>query len=285
MKFVNLGAVATLLALAVPAVPGAAQVALATDRYAPATLLEFWRSHGPGATIGSDRSENAPGWYAPSAKLMLHQPASGQRISQAEADLLKRKLDIAFQALMSQPSLKDIRGASLQSGINVAVAPTDDGARLVTASLTLIAKPIHVDDPKTYALGGRYQTPWEEGASLTVVLNPYEIVSGLDPQPEGVSGRTVALLTGAAALMIAAAPHQGEWNSREMAAKLQGDQSWYRSGTPGAHPMLVRVSGTRQDNQELRSGKGKPTRPIARLAAAMYMTDWEAVQREMAALR
>jgi hypothetical protein len=275
-------AAAVLLSVATPVL---AQAALATDRYAPASLLAYWRSHGAGSTIGDDPSENAPGWFADKTVLKLHQPTSGQRISQAQADLLKRKLDIAFQALMSQPSLKDIRGSSIQAGLNVSVVPTEDGTRLVGASLRLIVKPVHIDDPKTYALGGRYQTPWEEGPSLTVELNPYEFVSDLDPQPEAVSGRTVALLSGAAALIVTDTPHQGEWNSREQAARLKTDTSWYQPGAAGSHPMLVRVSGGRQDNQELRGGKMKPTRPAARLAAAMYMVDWEDVQRRMAAVK
>ncbi len=276
-------AAAVLLSAAAPVL---AQAALATDRYAPTPIVEYWRTHAPGSTIGDDRSENAPGWYPESTSLKLHQPSGGPRIPQAQAELLKRKLDIAFQALMSQPSLKDIRGASLQAGLNVSVVPTEDGTRLVGATLSLNAKSIHIDDPRTYALGGRYQTPWEEGAVLRVYLNPYEFVSSRDVQAEGLSGRTIAVRTGAATgLIVTDAPHQGEWSARDEATRLKNDESWYKPGAPGVHPMLVHMSSYRQENQELRAGKLKPTRPAARLAAAMFMVDWEDVQRRMAAVK
>lgn len=38
-------------------------------------------------------------------------------------------------------------------------------------------------------------------------------------------------------------------------------------------------------NQDLLAGRLKSTAPLARLAAAMFMTDWDSVQREMAAVR
>jgi hypothetical protein len=264
--------------------PALAQSSLPTDRYAPTMLLDFWRSHGPGSVIGDDPSENAPGWVLQETVLRIHQPASGPRITQAEGERFKRMLDIAYEALMRQPSLSDIRGASVQVGLNVSVIPTSDGTRLLGAELTLIAKPIDMDDPKTFALNGRFQTPGGEGPSLTIALNPYRIVSDLDPAAEGVTGRVVALKTGGVAFFVSDVPFEGIWDPPAEAAKLEDDQSWHRPDAAGVHPMIVRVAGGRQNNVALRAGKLKQTDPLARLAAAVFMTDWEEVHRKMAAL-
>ena len=35
----------------------------ASDKYAPPHLLKYWRSHGPGSTLGTSSSETAPGVY------------------------------------------------------------------------------------------------------------------------------------------------------------------------------------------------------------------------------
>jgi hypothetical protein len=216
----------------------------------------------------------------------VHQPSSGPRITAAEADLVKRRLDIAFKALMSQPSLKDIRGASLSADVNVSVLPTGNGRRLVTATLRLGAKKIILGDPKTFALQGRYQTPWLEAAPLHVTLNPYEFVSGRDMVADGASSRILSVRSGTTrGLLVADAPYEGEWAADAIAEKLASDHSWYRPDGPGDHPLLVTYSSYRQENQQLADGALKHTAPVARLAAAVWMVDWAAVQSQMAALR
>lgn len=84
-------AAALLLASALAALPAAAQggTALATDRYAPSHLLDFWRSHGPGATVGNDPSENAPGWFRDAPPLHAHLPAT--RLTRANGTRATRR--------------------------------------------------------------------------------------------------------------------------------------------------------------------------------------------------
>lgn len=259
---------------------------LVTDRFAQTALLAFWRSHGPGTTLGDDPSRNAPGWFRNDPVLHLHQPASGERITQAQAEALKRKLDVAFRALMSQPSLQDIRGASLNSAINVSVVPTSSGVRLIGATLSFNAKPLRLGEPETFLLDGRYNRNEGEGDVLHVHLNPYEFVYSRDPIAEGVAGRIVALRAGSTRGLYVQDDHfDGEWDPREQAARLETDQSWHAPGAPGTHPLLVTFSGGRHTNQALAAGQLEPTAPIARLAAAVYMTDWDAVQREMAVMQ
>lgn len=256
---------------------------LATDRFAQTALLAFWRSHGPGTTLGDDPSKNAPGWFRDDPVLHLHQPLSGEPITRAQAEALKRKLDVAFRALMSQPSLRDIRGASLNSAINVSIVPTSSGVRLIGATLSFNAKPLRLGEPETFLLDGRYNRNEGEGDVLRVELNPYEFIYDRDPIADGVAGRMVSVRAGSTrGLFIQDTPFEGEWDPRVQAARLETDQSWYAPDLNGSHALLVTFSGGRHTNRALEAGQLEPTAPIARLAAAVYMTDWDAVQREMA---
>lgn len=272
-------------ALATPLIgsarPAAAQaVSLPTDRWAPQSLLRFWR--GPTPDLGSDPSKTAPGWYSKATVLNLHQPNLGPRISAAEAALFKRRLDLAFDALMAQPSLRDIRGASLDAAINVAKVGTADGVRLIHAVLSFNAKTIVWGDPKTVEREGRYLTPWQEGSVLRLYLNPYDFVAHRDVHAEATTGRVVHLRTGAAySLLVADQPHAGEWFARTEAPPLQHDRSWYEPGAEGAHSMLVHASSYKQENDLLRAGRLDPTSAYARLVAAMFMVDWQALHARM----
>ena len=98
-----------------------------------------------------------------------------------------------------------------------------------------------------------------------------------------MAGRILALRAGSTrGLYVQDSPFEGEWDPRAQAARLETDQSWYLTGGDGSHPLLVTFSGSRQANLALAAGQLEPTSPLARLAAAVYMTDWDAVQREMA---
>ena len=273
-------------ALAAPLIgtarPAAAQAALPSDRWAPQSLLRFWRGATP--AIGVDPSEAAPGWFPKAAALNVHQPGSGPRITTGEAALFKRKLDIAFQALMAQPSLRDIRGASLDAAVNVAKVGTADDVRLIHAVLSINAKTIVWGDPKTVQRDGRYLTPWQEGAVLRLYLNPYAFVASRDVHAEAAAGRIVHVRTGAAyGMLIADRAHPGEWTARSAATPMQHDRSWYVAGADGVHPMLVHASSYAQENDLLRAGRLRPTSAYARLVAAMFMVDWHAVHARMAA--
>ena len=274
-------------ALATPLIgsarPAAAQaVSLPTDRWAPQSLLRFWR--GPTPDLGSDPSKTAPGWYSKATVLNLHQPNLGPRISAAEAALFKRRLDLAFDALMAQPSLRDIRGASLDAAINVAKVGTADGVRLIHAVLSFNAKTIVWGDPKTVEREGRYLTPWQEGAVLRLFLTPYEFVASRGVQTDAITGRVLHVRTGSAYGMLMAdrAPSEG-WTARREAALMQHDRSWYEPGADGAHPMLVHASSYTQENDLLRAGRLNPTSAYARLVAAMFMVDWQALHARMVA--
>jgi hypothetical protein len=282
LRFLIFAAAAWLALLSAPA---AAQQSLPTDRHAPLYLLKYWRSHGPGSTLGTSTSETAPGIY-PAAPAMFVHGVYGGKLPAPQADLLRRRLDVVFKALMSQPSLADIHGASLDVAINISRAQTEEeGVLPVTANLTFRAKRILKDDAKTIEKNGRFATPWLEGSVLEVSLNPYDFIAHRNVVVAGPpQGRLQALNAGTTmALLVSDTPAPAEFDRQALARELAHDSSWL--GGAGKRPILMRVSGARHENLDVWRERTAPTDPLARLIAAAYMTDWDAVQRQVAAVR
>lgn len=268
-----------LLAVA-PAIPAAH--AAAGDSRAPKKLMKRWEAEAP------DPGAGLPGWYSKAPDVHVHQPRNLSKIPIAEIDLLRRRAMVAFDALMRQPSLRDVRGTSLHADINISVVPTLDGVRLVGAVFTIRAKSVVDGSPDTVQRDGRFLTPSEEGAVLSVFLNPYDMMARRQVQAEGVQHRSFQVRTGSAFGLYVAdtlpdydPDSEYGWGPRPLALRLQHDRSWYQPGAVGVHPLLVHMSSYSQENDELRSDRLNPERPASRLAAAMFMTDWEDVQRRM----
>ncbi|KQZ72521.1 hypothetical protein ASE06_08345 [Sphingopyxis sp. Root214] len=280
MKFSFLKLALLGLFAVAPAIPAAH--AAAGDSRAPKKLMERWTTEAPTPGTG------LPGWYSRAPDVHVHQPRNLAKIPIAEIDLLRRRAMVAFNALMQQPSLRDVRGTSLHADINISVVPTLDGVRLVGATFTLRAKSVIEGDPDTIQRDGRYLTPSEEGAVLSVFLNPYDTMARRQVQAEGVQHRRFQVRTGSAFGVYVAdrlpeydPNSEYAWGPRPLALKLQHDRSWYQPGAAGVHPLLVHMSSYSHENDDLRSDRLSPERPAARLAAAMFMTDWEDVQRRM----
>lgn len=279
LKFTMLG----LTAIA-PSVPAA--TAAPGDSRAPKKLMQRWATGTPSPGAG------LPGWYSRTPGLHVHQPISGPRIPVAEIDLLRRRAMLVFDALMLQPSLREVRGTALQADINISVVPTEAGVRLVGATFSINAKSVIEGKPGTILRDGRYITPSEEGAVLRVFLNPYDMLAHRQVLAEGVQGGSLQVRTGSAFGLYVAdrlpdydPRSEYAWSPRPLAAQLQNDRSWYQPGAPGVHPLLAHVSSYSQENDALRTDRLDPERPVARLAAAMFMTDWEDVRRRIKALR
>jgi len=261
-------------------------MAAPVDSRAPKKLMQRWTIDRP------DPGPGLPGWYSKAPDIHVHQPRNLPPIPVVELDLLRRRAMIAFDALMQQPSLRDVRGTSLQADINISVVPTIDGVRLVGAVFSIRAKSVLEGRPDTVQRDGRYLTPSEEGAVLNVFLNPYDMMARRQVQAEGIQSGGFQVRTGAAyglyvADRLPAYDPNSEyaWGPRPLALQLQNDRSWYQPGSAGVHPLLVHVSSYSHENDELRGDRLNPDRPFARLAAAMFMVDWEDVQRRMKAVR
>ncbi|MGL3821217.1 hypothetical protein [Sphingopyxis sp. R3-92] len=271
------------LFVATPTIPAA--LAAPGDSRAPKKLMERWATGTPGPGAG------LPGWYSKTPDIHVHQPNNLARIPVAEIDLLRRRAMVVFDALMQQPSLRDVRGTSLQADINISVVPTLEDVRLVGATFSIIAKSVVEGRAGTILRDGRHITPSEEGAVLRVFLNPYDMMARRQVQAEGVQGGGFQIRTGAAYGLYVAdqlpaydADSEYAWVPRPLALELQHDRSWYQPGAKGVHPLLVHMSSYSQENDNLRGDRLDPERPAARLAAAMFMTDWEDVRRRMKAV-
>lgn len=271
------------LFVAAPTVPAA--IAAPGDSRAPKKLMERWSAGTPGPGAG------LPGWYSKTPDVHVHQPRNDAGIPIAEIDLLRRRATVAFDALMQQPSLRDVRGTSLQADINISVVPTLDGVRLVGATFSISAKSVVEGRAGVVQRDGRYIDPDQEGAVLRVFLNPYDMMARRQVQAEGIEGGGLQVRTGSAyglyvADRLPAYDPNSEyaWGPRPLALELQHDRSWYQPGAKGVHPLLVHMSSYSQENDDLRSDRLNPERPAARLAAAMFMTDWEDVRRRMKAV-
>ncbi len=268
------------------AAPVQAALPVPFDNRAPKKLMQRWSGPTP------DPGTGLPGWTSQTPNIHVHQPRNQARIPVAEIDLLRRRAMIAFEALMAQPSLRDVRGTSLQADINISVVPTLDGVRLVGAIFSIRAKSVLAGNPGTMLRDGRYVTPAEEGAVLNIHLNPYDLMARRQVQAEGVQRGSLQVRTGAAYGLYVAdrlpdydPGSEYAWGPRPLALQLQHDRSWYLPGAAGVHPLLVHLSSYSQENDDLRSDRLSPERPVARLAAAMFMTDWEDVRRRMKAVK
>lgn len=274
-----------VLLAALIATPVAPAPAAPADSRAPATLMRRWAQPMPGPGAG------LPGWYSKAPDVHVHQPRNLPAIPLVEVDLLRRRAMVAFHAVMRQPSLSDVRGASLHADINISVVPTIDGVRLVGATLSIRAKSVIAGKADTVLRDGRYVTPSEEGAVLNIFLNPYDMMARRQVQAEGVQDDGLQIRTGSAyglyrADRLPAYDPESEyaWGPRPLAMQLQGDRSWYRPGAAGVHPLVVHMSSYSHENDDLRGDRLDPERPAARLAAAMFMVDWEDVRRRMKAV-
>lgn len=279
LKLVLLG-----LAVSAPAIPAA--IAAPGDSRAPKKLMQRWSADAPNPGAG------LPGWSSKTPDIHVHQPLNLAPIPVAEIDLLRRRAMVAFDALMQQPSLRDVRGTSVQADINISVVPTIDGVRLVGAIFSLRAKSVIEGNADTVPRDGRYITTSEEAAVLNVFLNPYDMMARRQVQAEGVEDGSLQVRTGSAYGLYVADTlpdydpnSEYAWGPRPLAMQLQNDRSWYQPGSAGVHPLLVHMSSYSQENDDLRSDRLNPERPAARLAAAMFMTDWEEVRRRMKAVR
>ncbi|UNU44072.1 hypothetical protein EAO27_16050 [Sphingopyxis sp. YF1] len=279
LKLVLLG-----LAVSAPAIPAA--IAAPGDSRAPKKLMQRWSADAP------DPGAGLPGWSSKAPDIHVHQPRMQSPIPVAEIDLLRRRAMVAFDALMQQPSLRDVRGTSVQADINISVVPTIDGVRLVGAIFSLRAKSVIEGNADTVPRDGRYITTSEEAAVLNVFLNPYDMMARRQVQAEGVEDGSLQVRTGSAYGLYVAdtlpdydPDSEYAWGPRPLAMQLQNDRSWYQPGSAGVHPLLVHMSSYSQENDDLRSDRLNPERPAARLAAAMFMTDWEEVRRRMKAVR
>lgn len=131
-------------------------------------IIDYW-SRPDAVTRGSTPDLDAPGWIMPI-------PAKfGASRKQADYALLQRRLERIIARVMAHPALVGIRGASLTWSADFGY---DGGKRPLVADISMLARPIDLDDPKTKRYpDGSFHTPGEGPVLRITVNNPEEIGS------------------------------------------------------------------------------------------------------------
>jgi hypothetical protein len=126
-------------------------------------LVRFWRENPPGTAPAGSPNASAPGYVSPKPGIFIHNPG----ISKSELALIERKLMVVNDALLALPPLKDVRGSSITTSINIRRGRFGQ----TEADLAIGAFGINLADPKTLVKEGRYVTPGGEAPWLKVTFN------------------------------------------------------------------------------------------------------------------
>lgn len=231
-------------------------------------LIRFWEISGDQA-MGETPNERAPGQIMKTPGVYVH-----GNVSKADAGVVERKLKVALEALLAQPSLRAIHGSDIRTAINI----SRDITGQVQGSLRIAAYPINLSDPKTKIVNGRYSTPGE-GASLYVWYNgrlhdqSWDRVN-LVGEYDGI--KIQGILVGYAGIIVKS-------NRQFLTPSRNGE---------ALNPDFFDTSRPAGDLQLLwfypSSGFGDreaPTTWSARVAAAGYMADWNEIVRRMEQVR
>jgi len=232
--------------------------------------------------LGQNPSHDAPGQWHPTPTVIHVASSAGAKPEQVAR--LRRRLEVAYRALIRQPSLADPHGVSILPSINITRIFDDEGPGALTATLKIIARPIDLADPKTFKdKSGRYFTPGE-GDGLEIVLNPHEVMLDRDTLLEEVRNDVARLRLGSSTALLVSrngAWNNGTWDPAALARRWVRDTSWYETVPTGDQPMLIYVGSSRQQNNALWNGRLRPDAGLSRLMAAVLMIDWPALYRQM----
>ncbi|WP_156923812.1 hypothetical protein [Massilia alkalitolerans] len=131
-------------------------------------IIDYW-SRPDAVTRGSTPELDAPGWIMPVPSKF------GASKKGADYALLQRRLERIIARVMAHPALVGIRGASLTWSADFGY---DGGKRPLVANISMLARPISLDDPKTKRYpDGSFHTPGEGPVLEITVNNPEEIGS------------------------------------------------------------------------------------------------------------
>lgn len=242
-------------------------------------MVDFWRTSPPGAAPGADPSEAAPGRIFPT-KILLDR----KTIPRAEAALFERKARLIVDALLAQPSFRDVRGTSLQPQIKI--GQTRFGKLWATISIFTIA--IDLANPATTKTDGRYFTPGQQ-AELRVKVNSelpwiHEI-----PRSRGTyNGNMIGEAKGEPFPYVATngrSPFVTKCCTYKKEQYEDWNDAFYDASLPGTRVQYVAAKaffGTY--HRGLWDGTHPPTSKVGRMIAALLMVDWPGLVRRMEVL-
>lgn len=243
------------------------------DVFHPEYIVRYWRQ--PDASgRGWDESSDAPG-------NINRQPAYGGDPKQRGAAEVRRKLERILERILLHPALKDVRGASIRAGVNLAQGKAYPSGSVAAGSLTVLAYPINLQDKATIRYGdGTYHTGGgNEGTVLTVSINQPGTLE--ERSPKGTyNGITVVARGGGYMLFI---PNTDRPHTRtERNIKVMNHEINDPTRTPGDIQFLtIYVATSSNVWSEMSRGLTKPTSTMGRLMGVMFTMDWQAILRDV----
>lgn len=246
-------------------------------------VVDFWRNAEPGATLSDDLNENAPGYINRQLTTFVHD----KTMPKSEVDLIVRKLTLVYNALLEQPSLRDIRGNSLNGYINIRRLP--NGAR--EADLSIAVTSIDLKNPQTLNKGGYFVTPAGERPSLVIGFNkPFE---GLTNDKVVVAGTYNGI-----GIRYSRNEFGGylSFSDRPLTVtkidfpgaepyEIKNPDFIDKTARPSKLQLLTMDMGMASTVRSFKSQKHSPTSGTARLIAAAFMADWPQIARQMEAMK
>lgn len=233
-------------------------------------ILEYW-SRPDAVTRGSTPDLDAPGYIMPLPSKF------GASRKGADYALLQRRLERIMARVMEHPALVGIRGASLTWSANFG---HDGGKRPLVANVSMLARPIDLDDPKTKRYpDGSFHTPGEGPVLEITVNNPEEI--GVRRSSGSYKGMTV--LRHGYMFVI---PN----TDRPLLVGANGDTEVNPDLLDDARPrsdiqfMTVYVGAFIPSELHLVQKRVDPVGNAGRLIGVLYNIDWRAVLAEANAL-
>lgn len=250
--------------------------------FTPSYIVEFWKRSPAGTVLPEDSpSAAAPGNVNPDfGPITAYGPV---KPTAAQKRIIDARFALIRDRLLAQPSLRDMRGAAIncQARVETFSGGQHDAGRM-TCMMGLSFRPLNLDSAATFQRNGRYYTPGE-GSTLQININ----------ETQSLRQRIVPTFKyGPNALFVGRATHGVYW--LDPAINLPRPEGEFaalpldalpRGGDPLAISFLHAQWTGGFGTGGLDRGDLKPTSPLARALAALYMVDWPALVAELKAMR
>ncbi|QPQ54199.1 hypothetical protein IC614_07440 [Allosphingosinicella flava] len=265
-----------------------AQDALQTGRFADGSkflfdhMVSYWND-GVEESAPTELTDDTALGFIDEMKVVLQK----KTIPKKEAALFERKLRLIAQEVLSQPSLRNIRGASLHPSIWI----DQNRHGIMQGTFSVYAVPIRLNLSQTKNVNGRYWTPGTEGPMLEISLNSNLVYMTQSVREKGIYNNNPI-----AEIHETPFPYVANSDRRPIATLCcdhsgESYQEWDNDGfynwtLPATKVQFLfgKVAHAAY-HQGLRDGTHPPTSHLGRLFAALYMVNWPDVVRRIEEVR
>jgi hypothetical protein len=239
-------------------------------------LADYW-SRPDASTRGNTPSTEAPGNVINKLTFFDSNP------KQPGVVAVTKKLEAVVARLLAHPALKDIRGSSIRPGGGSAKARDGQNGAPVVASTSLLAYPIHLEDPLTkHYPDGTYHTPGE-GPYIEISINN---TRQLDERwPVGNFDGLMVVARGGMYMIVipntTRPVYFTEGTGQSIRYKLNPELLDPSRPPSDIQFMTVYVGMGSSTQSAIVRGKIQPTEGVGRLFGLMFNVDWQALLKEV----